>query len=199
MSNIKDLIGSCFKKDLIVAAKNTKDAHMNTVGSDYILVSANKNAHIVRRNYKEIVAELNLKNREMSSSLVYKGVILIGTYVDTLFTFAQEDFSPLFQMRTQDSILSMTVLSEAHNFVAIGQAGGNLDVLKLQGSALTSGAIVNTMMVPKAGYINAMAVSCTGDKLFLACEQGLFVLRLDETKKNPMVTKEVYLRDLLIT
>ena len=172
---------------------------MNTVGSDYILVSASKNAHIVRRNSQEIVAELNLKNREMSSSLVYKGVILIGTYVDTLFTFAQEDFSPLFQMRTQDSILSMTVLSEAHNFVAIGQAGGNLDVLKLQGSALTSGAIVNTMMVPKAGYINAMAVSCTGDKLFLACEQGLFVLRLDETKKNPMVTKEVYLRDLLIT
>ena len=66
------------------------------------MVSANKNAHILRISREgpaEIVAELNLKNREMSSSLVFKSTLLIGTYVDTIFVYSLPDFAPLFQMR----------------------------------------------------------------------------------------------------
>mmetsp|Transcript_45302 Transcript_45302/g.60148 ORF Transcript_45302/g.60148 Transcript_45302/m.60148 type:complete len:118 (-) Transcript_45302:837-1190(-) len=117
---MKDLIDGCFKKELLVVGKSTKDTHMSSLSPELILVSANKNAHVLSVSPQETVAELNLKNREMSSSHVHKNVLLIGTYVDTLFVFALDDFSPLFNMRTHDSILSMAVLSSAHNFIALG-------------------------------------------------------------------------------
>lgn len=72
---------------------------MKAIDSQHILVSTNKNAHVIRNvatESPEIIAELNLKNREMSSSLVFKSTLLIGTFVDTLFVFSLEDYAPLF-------------------------------------------------------------------------------------------------------
>lgn len=48
-----------------------KDYHLNTIGADLVLLSINKNAHVVSRFNGHIIAELNLKNREMSCSMVY--------------------------------------------------------------------------------------------------------------------------------
>ena len=72
ISNIEDLIKGCFKKEPKLIGKNTKDSHMNTIGNDKVLFSVNKNAHVVSLDTQEVIAELNLKKREMSSSLVYK-------------------------------------------------------------------------------------------------------------------------------
>lgn len=47
VQSVKDLIRSCIKKEPVVVGKNTKDAHLNTIGSDYVLVSANKNAQVL--------------------------------------------------------------------------------------------------------------------------------------------------------
>ena len=60
---------------------------MNTVESDKVLLSVAKNAQVVSLETQEVIAELNLKKREMSCSLVYENVLLIGTYVDTIFVF----------------------------------------------------------------------------------------------------------------
>ena len=69
-----------------------KDAHMNTIGEEYILTSMEKNAHVIRRDNFEIEKKLDLKNREMSASLVHKDILYIGTYVDTLFIFSIPSF-----------------------------------------------------------------------------------------------------------
>lgn len=113
--------------------KNSKDSHMNTIGTDYVLLSSNKNAVVVSVETQEVVAELNLKNREMSCSLLFGSVVLIGTYVDTLFVFSYPEFNLLFSMRSRESILTMCVVSEEHQFIALGQASGHIDILKLQG------------------------------------------------------------------
>ena len=44
VSSLKDLIKGCFKKEPAVVSKNMKDAHMNTIGPELLLLSANKNA-----------------------------------------------------------------------------------------------------------------------------------------------------------
>ena len=112
IKSCKDLIANCLKKEPIAIGKNMKDAHMNTIGEHLILLSYHKNAHVVTREGSEPVAELNLKNREMSCSLVYENVLLIGTYVDTLFVFGIGDgFPALFSLRSHDSILTMCVIS----------------------------------------------------------------------------------------
>ena len=93
---------------------------MNTIGSDFIVIAVQKNAHVVSRETGEVVAELNLKNREMSCSMVYKNVLLIGTYVDTLQVFEIPSFTHLFSLRTHDSILTMCTISPSHNYIALG-------------------------------------------------------------------------------
>ena len=73
-----------------------KDAHMNTIGEDYILTGIAKNAVIITRSTYNKEYELNLKNREMSTSLVHKDLLYIGTYVDTIFIFSiANDFERL--------------------------------------------------------------------------------------------------------
>lgn len=71
----------------------------------------------------------------MSSSLVFRDLLLIGTYVDTLFVFSLADFAPILSLRTRDSILSMAVISTSHNLIVLGQAQGCVDVVTLQGDA----------------------------------------------------------------
>lgn len=133
---------------------------MNTIGTEYILLGQNKNAVVVSMTTREVVAELNLKNREMSSSLFFGGsVILVGTYVDTLFVFSYPDFNYLFSMRSHESILSMCVVSPEHQFIALGQANGHIDILKLQGSKMDLGIIVSSLNLPEAGYVNKLVVS----------------------------------------
>ena len=68
----------------------------------------------------------------MSCSMVYQNVLLIGTYVDTLFLFSVPTFELLFSIRSHDSILSLCTISTAHNFIALGQASGYVDILKIQ-------------------------------------------------------------------
>jgi len=41
------------------------------------------------------------------------------------------------------------------------------------------GMVISNLLVTEAGYINKMAISQTQDKLFLACEHGLRVIKLD--------------------
>ena len=74
-----------------------KDAHMNTIGEDYILIAVNKNAEVINRSGAgyESSHKLNLKNREMSTSLVHNGLLYIGTYVDTLFIFSIDTFKKI--------------------------------------------------------------------------------------------------------
>ena len=120
INSIKELIKGCFKKEPTLVGKNMKDAHISTVGSDFLLLSVNKNAQVISLATLEVVTDLNLKNREMASSLFYGRIVLIGTYVDTLFVFSYGDFSPLFNLRCHDSILSICYLSTDHNFIALG-------------------------------------------------------------------------------
>lgn len=121
IASIKDLIKGCLTKEPIQVSKNSKDSHMNTIGTEYLLLSSNKNAVVVSINTHQVVAELNLKKREMSCSLFFGGtVVLIGTYVDTLFVFSYPDFKHLFSMQSHESILSMCVVSPEHQFIALG-------------------------------------------------------------------------------
>ena len=95
-----------------------------------MIVCAHKNANIYDFDGGKLTKELNLKGREMSSSLIYKDILLVGTYVDTLFAFSiSNNYEPLFSIRTHDSILSLCVLSESENIIALGQAGGYLDII----------------------------------------------------------------------
>ena len=149
IKSMQDLISNCMKKEVRVVGKNAKDAHMNTIGGDLILLSLHKNAQVIsKQNGGEVVAELNLKNREMSCSLVYENVLLIGTYVDTLFVFeigSDNSFPPLFSIRSHDSILTMCVISPDHNFIALGQAAGHIDILKLRGAQHREGMLVSSI------------------------------------------------------
>ena len=97
-----------------------KDSHMNTIGENYILVGMNKNAHVINRSNGELHRELDLKNREMSTSLVFGKQLYIGTYVDTLFIFSSSDFSFIQLVRTHESLLSMCIISKPDYVIAIG-------------------------------------------------------------------------------
>ena len=107
-----------------------KDSHMNTIGEKYILVGMNKNAHIINRSNGELHRELDLKNREMSTSLVFGKQLYIGTYVDTLFIFSSRDFSFIQLVRTHESLLSMCIISKLDSVIAIGEAGGFVDIIR---------------------------------------------------------------------
>ena len=88
ITSLTGLITNCLKQERITVCKNMKDAHMNTIKDKYILISINKNAHVINRATGQLIAELNLKSREMSSSCVTGNYLYIGTYVDTLFVFS---------------------------------------------------------------------------------------------------------------
>ena len=120
IETIDVLISNCLTKEPQTVCQNMKDAHMNTIGEDFILTSMNKNAHIIRRSTGALEKELDLKNREMSSSLVCKDLLYIGTYVDTLFIFSIPDFEFIQLVRTHDSLLSMCSISESRNIIAVG-------------------------------------------------------------------------------
>ena len=106
-----------------------KDTHMNTIGEDYILTGMNKNAHVVDRATYNTIKTLDLKNREMSTSLVHNELLYIGTYVDTIFIFSIPDFERLQLVRTHDSVLSLCSISNTENRIVAGLAGGYADVI----------------------------------------------------------------------
>ncbi len=54
---------------------------MNTIGAEFILASMNKNAHVIRRSDGGTEKELNLKSRNMSSSLVCGVLLYVWAYV----------------------------------------------------------------------------------------------------------------------
>ena len=84
---IEDLITQSVTKAPQTICMHARDAHFNTIGEDYLLVSMNRNAQILCLNSAEVLAEINLKKREMSTSLVFKELMFVGTYVDTIFVF----------------------------------------------------------------------------------------------------------------
>ena len=48
------------KKEPVTICKQSKDAHMNTIGEEFILVNLNKNCVIYRRESAEMVTRLNI-------------------------------------------------------------------------------------------------------------------------------------------
>ena len=129
IENIDALITNCITKEPYSICQNMKDAHMNTIGEDYILTGMNKNAHVVDRATYNTVKTLDLKNREMSTSLVHNELLYIGTYVDTIFIFSIPDFERLQLVRTHDSVLSLCSISNTENRIVAGLAGGYVDVI----------------------------------------------------------------------
>ena len=130
IENIDALITNCITKEPYSICQNMKDAHMNTIGEDYILTGMSKNAHVIDRATFNMHKELNLKNREMSTSLVHKELLYIGTYVDTIFIFSiTNDFERIQLVRTHDSVLSLCSISDTEDRVVAGLAGGYADVI----------------------------------------------------------------------
>ena len=94
-------------------------------------------------NSGETLAQLDLKKREMSTSLEFKNLIIVGTYVDTIFFFsANGSFENLFRLRARESIISMGIVSEEHNIIAIGCANGIVDFIKIDYSGDTPSAFL---------------------------------------------------------
>lgn len=93
----------------------------------------------------------------------------------------------------------MCVTSTQHNFIALGQAGGHVDVLKLRGEQRNQGMIVSSILISQAGYINKICLSHSQSSLILACEHGIYFLDMDATKKNLNLSQERYLNSTLIS
>ena len=117
------------KKEPQAIIQNMKDAHFNTIGDEFIITSMNKKAYIIRRVNGETEKELDLKKREMSSSLVCNNKLYVGTYVDTIFIFSIPNFEPIQLVRTHESVLSMCTIDEKNEMIAVGQAGGYVDII----------------------------------------------------------------------
>jgi hypothetical protein len=102
-----------------------------------------------------------LKKREMSTSLEFKDLILVGTYVDTIFFFsANGTFENLFRLRTRESVISMGIVSEEHNIIAIGCANGIVDFIKIEYSeGKPSAYLIQGVMNKEIGYINQIVKS----------------------------------------
>ena len=49
ITSLAGLVTNCLKHNTITVCKNMKDAHLNTIGNKYILISMNKNAHVIDR------------------------------------------------------------------------------------------------------------------------------------------------------
>lgn len=187
-----------------------KDAHMNTIGEDYILTGINKNAHVINRATYNLEKELNLKNREMSTSLVHKDLLYIGTYVDTLFIFSiTNDFERIQLVRTHDSVLTMCSVSDTENRIVVGLAGGYVDLIhevalteQQEGDEGRKTKFVNESVTLNrdAGYINKVVLSNSGDEIIMACEKGIYIQKLNPAKTALLApTDEVYLKGDLVS
>ena len=61
------------------------------------------------------------------------------------------------------------------------------------------GIVVSSLVIPQSGYINKLVLSKSGDKLFAGCERGIFLVDLDSSKRGMSLSREVYLRDKLVS
>lgn len=155
--SISELISHCVNAKPSLLGRDSKDSHINSINNQHIIVSFHKNANICDFDSGKLVKEINLKGREMSSSLVFKDILLVGTYVDTLFAFSiSNNYEPLFSIRAHDSILSLCVLSESENVVALGQSGGYLDIIQIQNNIATP---LTSFRSSKIGYINKVSLA----------------------------------------
>jgi len=88
--DIEELISACFKKEPNTICKHAKDAHFNTIRGQHVLASVNKNVTVFDTVSAKVICNLDIKSREMASSMVSESQrrLFIGTYVDSLFIFA---------------------------------------------------------------------------------------------------------------
>ena len=91
VQNIEELISQSLKKKPVMLCRHNKNGHFNTIGEDYLIISKDKNAQVVCLNSGVVLSEINLKKRDMSTSIVFKDLLLVGTYVDTIFVFSAKD------------------------------------------------------------------------------------------------------------
>ena len=155
--SIGELISHCVNHKPNLLCRDQKDSHINVINNQHVIVSLHKNASIYDFESGQLIKEINLKGREMSSSLVCKDILLVGTYVDTLFAFSiSNNYEPLFSIRAHDSILSLCVLSESENFIALGQSGGYLDLIQIQDNIATPHTSFRSS---KIGYINQVSLT----------------------------------------
>jgi hypothetical protein len=118
------------------------------------MCSVHKNVVAISETTKQQVATLDIKSKEMACSKQQGNKFYIGTFVDTLFLFSYinstNEFHCLNELRTQDSILSICIMSS--DYVILGQASGYLELVSVNlGRELES---VNYMRVHQSGYIN---------------------------------------------
>ena len=158
-----------------------------------------------------MLAELNLKNREMSSSCVVGEYLYIGTYVDALFIFELSAFktpstgllTAKHTVETTDSILTICSLTSDGKTVAIGQAGGFVDLVVDFEFKKDDGIVMK-----EAGYINKI-IKCSYDEknntaeafeIVMACERGIFLANYSaKTQKLHLMNEEKYLEDCLVS
>jgi len=130
------------KKESFPICKQNKDSHCNTVGHEYVLANTGRNASIYERNSGVLAHSLDIESKEMSASLVMKfkpgkngedhpdkGLLFIGTYVDTLYVFSLKDFKRISMVRTHESILSIVLMKDGET-LCLGQADGYVDFVK---------------------------------------------------------------------
>jgi len=102
------LVSQCLKSESHVLTKSSKDAHMNSIGTDHVIVSMNQNVLVFDKVTSKKVKELNISRKEMSTSLVFGQKLLIGTFVDTIFLFdIAKNYDMLHVLPVQDSVLSL--------------------------------------------------------------------------------------------
>ena len=201
----EDLISLVLRKKPKTFCKHTRNGHFNNIGKEYLLVTKDKNAQILCLDSGESLYDLNLKKREMSTSLAFKSLLFVGTYVDTMFVFsAWSNFEEQFKFRTRESIICMAVVSEKHNLIAIGCANGVVDFVKVDFSGIKecSLSLIKGVRSSDTGYINQIVMSPYADELVLACERGIFIVDLDiedGVLQSCSMSKESYLRGSLIS
>ena len=113
------LIMKALKKMPVTICKHSRDSHFNNIGSDYLLVSYESNAQVLCLKSGDLLKEINLKKREMSTSIVFGDLILVGTYVDSIFAFSATTFEHLFSLRARESVICMSIVSEEDSIIAI--------------------------------------------------------------------------------
>ena len=132
----------------------------------------------------------------MSTSLVHNELLYIGTYVDTLFIFSIKTFEKVQLIRTHDSVLSLCSLSDTENKIAVGQAGGYVDIITENLRFVHESYSLNK----DAGYINKMVLSSSGKEIIMACEKGIYIQELNVDKTQLLApSREKYLVGQLVS
>ena len=145
---------------------------MGSVGLYHVIVSMNQNVLVFDRREGKKIKELDIRKKEMSTSLVLKDKLLIGTYVDTIFLFdIADDYKELHMLAVQDSVLSMCEFQE--DLICCGQASGSINFVELYGPNKNKMRTIEEPSFMNTGYINHVYKTYEANEVALCCEKGL--------------------------